>query len=207
MRFYRLAVPLALILLAPAALAQDEPAEDSPFLEGDKIELEDPPLRLSRPNDSWQFIDVEKIKAKRRAQGLNNAGYATLCAQLWYGAARANLFVRCWKAAALPQGDKAADDLLADGFQRELEGILKNPKLGKRKRVKVGKRAGIWFEIQGEAPDPRDPDKMVTLTIIKIVVFRPEDNAILTLSLEFSDPKRAKALGKDLKKLLKKVKF
>ncbi len=207
MRLSGLALPVALLLLAPVAPAQDEPEEASTYLEGDKVKVDDPPLRHTRPNDSLQYINNEKVKEQRRAQGLSNADYTNLRAHLWYGAARASVYVRCWKGAAPARGDKPANELLADSFQRELQGILRNSKLGKRKRVKVGKRPGIWFEIQGEAPDPRDRDKTITLTIMKVVAYRAEDKAILTVALEFSDPKRAKALAKDLKKLLKKVKF
>ncbi len=201
-------VLLALALLTAPALGQQEDGadDDSPFLGVSKAKVDDPPLGVSRPNDSWQFVDLDKVKVQLSAQGRSLAAYRTLKFQLWYGAARATIFVRAWKLPQKPSG-KPADEQVAEARITELRSVLKDAKVGKRKRTHVGKRAGIWFEVSGKAPKPQNPTELHDLVIYSVVGYRPQDMAVVMASIEFSDTKRAKALAKDFKKLVKKVKF
>jgi hypothetical protein len=193
---------LALPALAPApALAQDDDAEvddDSSFLGVDKHTCQDPPIRLTRPNDAWQFVDLAKVYAQR-------GGAGNLKFQLWYGAARASIYVRAFKlspSAKLPELDG-----LVDGGVAELTKALQEAKVTAKKGAKVGKRPAALYAMEGKAPHPRRRTELRTVFITRVVCTRKEDNTVLVIQLEHSDSSRASALGKDLKKLLKKAKF
>jgi len=196
-------------LLLPVACAQDDGAgevgDESPFLDLDKASCEDPPLKITRPSDSWQFVDLEKVKAQRQAQGESLQSYATLKFQLWYGAARASILVRAFSlggAGKLPELEE-----LVDGGVRELQGILRDAEVKAKKGVKVGKRPAAWYQVEGQAPEPRRPTELRPVVVIRVVAVRPEDRTVLLVQLEHGDPKRTEDLSKDHKDLLKKAKF
>jgi hypothetical protein len=187
---------LAALLVCTPALAQD----DSPFLEGDTAKSDQPPVALKRPSDSWQFVDVEKLRAQGKVQD------GRLKFQLWYGAARAAIFVRAW-IGSNPQDQSSPAQEQADRSKRELGQIIRQAKFSKLKGIRVGRRAGVWLEVTGKVPQQRDRTKLRDIMIVQAFCFRPDDNAMLVFSMEFSDTSRAKALVKDFKKLLKKVRF
>src|SRR5688572_32206577 len=104
MRPMRRAVPFLLLaaalLAAPPVVADDDPKADPKgepseeiFLGVDKVDVEAPKMRVERPSDSWQFINLELAQRQAREQGQDTSGYATLKARLYQGRTRSNIFV------------------------------------------------------------------------------------------------------------------
>lgn len=190
---------LALLLaLVPCAAAEDGDPGDDLFLEGDKQTCEDPPFRIERPNDSWRFIDVRKLEAQASARREDVSVYERLRYRLWYGSARANIYVTAWK-----DDQSREEPLTAEGFaSTQIEGL--RPVLGEMVVVrtaatKVGKRAGALFEVRGTLRGKPH-------AIVQAIVVRPEDHAIVLLSLECA-PDDVKDLMKDFKTFLKKARI
>lgn len=183
---------------APAA-AQDADGEDptdDTFLQGDDLVVEDPPLKLTRPSDSWQLLNLDALRRKMAER--NRALPEELKARMWYGAARANVFVHAFRD---PQADPPSEAAAVAAAQIEqLKKVLgAATEVRGPGQVRVGARVGVMFEAHGAlAGKPH--------VIMRAVVVRPDDRQIITLTLE-CPPDRLKDLRKDWKKLLKKARL
>lgn len=180
------------------ASAEDE---DLPFLKGDTQKCEAPPMLFKRPHDGWQFVDLEKMRRKAEGLGEDTKGYRNLRFRLWFGAKRGEVFV--WSWVDEENREKA---LTTEAFALlkidQLKGAFVKPKLKKPKLVKFGKRAAVFFTIQGTlAAGTKKPH-----AILCAVCIREEDKTIAVVQLECS-PKNAKGLKKDFLKLLKLSRF
>ncbi|MGE0713176.1 MAG: hypothetical protein AB7N76_12145 [Planctomycetota bacterium] len=197
-----LMLPLMLLLAAPL-LADDkaEPKDDTPYLEGDKQTLKEPPIQALRPSDSWQFVDLEKMKKKAQEQGADLSGYQGLRFRLYYPAKRADVYIWAWIDESEP--DKALTaEKMAEMKVTQLKAAFKEPKLAKPYHTRVGRQVGVGFELSGElAAQPK-----VQRGIVCTVATRSEDRCAIVVQLE-CHPDQLKELTKDLKKLLKKLKF
>lgn len=187
---------------APAG-AQDQPAdEEPPFLEGqDRVDVQTPPLRLERPSDSWQFLNLEVLERKARDAGQDVSGYQTLKARLWHGSTRSNIFVH-----AVPDlVHRAAPPTPAELARPMVEGLVRqlvDGKLEQEGAARVGPRAGWIFEIHGK---PR-ADAPAPVAIVRAVTYRAEDHHMFTFTLEGPVEKIAQ-LKRDFMKLLKKARL
>lgn len=198
----QIALRTVICLIFSAALASPAVAQEG-YLKGDTFTCKAPPLRLKRPHDSWLFVDIEKAKAKRREEGLPLDGYGTLKFQLFYGAARANIFVHAWNNPL-----KVSLERVATHHRDTVVSNLRDGEVKTTKKVRVGKQVGTYFEISGNVPDPTDNTKLKAITILTATAYRDADKAVVTLELRFdAGSPRAKDLAKDFKKLLKKAKF
>ena len=192
----------AILLVFSGVLLSPVSAQEG-FLEGDSFTCKAPPLRLKRPHDAWLFVDLEKAKAKRREDGLSLDGYGTLKFQLYFGAARANLYVHAWNNPL-----KVSLERVSTHHRDSVVSNLRDGEVKKTKKVRVGKQVGTYYEISGNVADPRDNTKLKAITILTAAAYREADKAVVTLELRFdANNKRAKELAKDFKKLLKKAKF
>lgn len=190
---------LALAFVCGLARGEDPPPapDDPPFLVGDTHTCKQPPLRVTRPSDAWQFVDLARVG---RASGGTKF-------QLWYGAARANIIINAWVEGLRDEIKKDPSGHAVEQRRRQLEGTVRELKVVRRKRVKIGKRVGALLVVTGKVPARRDPTRLRPITIEKAICYRPEDSVFLEVHLEFEDPRRTKQLEKDFKKLLKKVRF
>src|SRR3954447_25286221 len=86
-------------LIVPLAVAL---AEDSPYLENtDKVELEKPLLRVTKPAKEWTFLNLAVLKKQELAKAGSAKGrvedaFQNLKAQLNLGSASASFFVYAW---------------------------------------------------------------------------------------------------------------
>ncbi|MCA8923714.1 MAG: hypothetical protein KDD82_18025 [Planctomycetes bacterium] len=183
--------------LGGAAADDSEPPYD---LEREEFKCESPPFLLERPSDSWVFLKLDVLQERARAEGQDPSGFETLKAQLWWGAAKASIYVR-----AFPDGvhrrEPPTSDLFADGQLEHLQRALSEAELKKRGPAKVGKRLATILEVEGKnaAGDP--------WLVQEAVVYRPEDLTVFVISLEGPAGERTKDLRKQFKKLLKKVRL
>lgn len=211
-RFHGVLLLSAAVLAAPAATtAQEEPkqgepaapaADDTPFIEGDKVDVETPPCRLERPSDSWQFVNLEVTRRQAIEQKQDVSGYATLKARLYHGRTRSNIFVKAEPDNVhRAEPPKPAD--LARPMAEGLVAALTDGKLEQQGAVRVGAREGWLFEVKGTPKQGNDPKPIV---ILRAVVYRAEDHQLFTITLE-GPADKASELRKDLLKMLKKARI
>ena len=184
--------------LLHAARAQEDPSDDTPFLEGETQESAQPPLRVTRPSDSWQFVDLERARTQAQARGEDISGYKTLRFRLWYGAARSNIFVHAWVDEVVRDGPPDPE-VLARGMVEGLKSHLEGMKVKAFGRGRVGRRVGALFEVQG-----KNVRQGKDVAILRAVVYRPEDRAIVTVALE-CPAEEVDKVRKDFKALLRKL--
>lgn len=178
-------------------------AEAGTFLKVSEVKSTTPPIKVTRPSDSWQFINMEFMKKRARANGDSTAGFETLKARLWFGAYKANIFVRAWVDKVSREKPLTLTELYTEKF-KQLQQAFDNPKLKKPKGTKIGKQKAITFELKGKLKASGKPHFMLVA-----VTYREADKAIGLFALEISsdDKGKLKELRKDFKKLLKKAKF
>jgi hypothetical protein len=181
--------------------AEEEPEDDTPFLKGDKQTCKKPLLRMVRPNDSWQYVDLAKIRKKAAAAGRDVSGMRTLRFRLWNGTKRASVYVWAWIDPVNRDKEPLTPEIMALGKIKQLKGAFKEPKMGKPKKARIGKRVGASFQITGTLLRGGKKHAIVCTT-----GFRPADKCCLVVQLECS-PDQVVKLSKDLKKLLKKFRF
>lgn len=208
-------VVLPLLLLGPTpAPAKDEKTKQAPpkgkqkddggmFLKGSKHTCKKPPLRVSRPNNSWRFVDIAKMKQKLLKDGQELKGFENLQFRLWFGAYKANIYVRAY-VDPVPNREKplTAADLALERIKR-LKASFVKPKVKRPRSTKLGKQKAVIFEISGTLANKKPH------FIIIAVAYRSQDKAVAQFALEWSgaDKKKQKELRKDFKKFLKKAKF
>lgn len=184
-------------LLLPA-WAQDPPAADPYLPDLDRLDCQEPPLQVRRPDDSWTFVDLAVLEQQARQKGEDTSGYRTLRARLWHGASRSSIFVRTWgwRGREAPTPAELGESMLA-----EWQASLADPRVRARGTARVGRREGYVFEVEGSQAGSGE-----RLHVMQAVVHRPEDNQVLVIALETTaeDPR---PLKKDLLELLKKVRF
>ncbi|MCO5165156.1 MAG: hypothetical protein M9894_02155 [Planctomycetes bacterium] len=192
------ALALALAAGLPAGAQDDEP----PFLEGqDRVDCQEPPLRVERPSDSWMFINLEVMQRRAEQARQDVSGYRTLRARLWHGSTRSNIFVHATPDNVRRTSPPAAAEL-ARPMAEGLVGALEGGKLEAQGATRVGAREGWMFEVHGR---PRGRDENAgAIAIVRAVVYRPEDGHVFTFTLEGPAEKIAQ-LKRDFVKLLKKV--
>ena len=187
------ALLLALAALAALpALAEDEPPYD---VEQEELKSEAPPFKLERPSDSWLFIKLDLLKEQLRKKGEDTSGMQTLKGRLWWGAAKADIYLNVWPS---PDG---SEDVEAVGKAR-LEALQKNllePQVKSAKLKPVGKRAAYVFELEGKPPR----QGAQPITIVQAVVLRPEDKQVFVITLEVAANGRVEDAKKDFQKLLR----
>ncbi|MBX3472162.1 MAG: hypothetical protein KF878_35365 [Planctomycetes bacterium] len=198
----RAAFAFALVAAASAALPVVAQDDEPPFLEGqDRVECQEPPLRVERPSDSWMFINLEVMQRRAEQARQDVSGYRTMRARLWHGSTRSNIFVHATpdhvrRTAPPPAAELARP--MAEGLVAALEG----GKLEGQGATRVGAREGWMFEVHGR-PRGRDAEAGA-IAIVRAVVYRPEDSHVFTFTLEGPAEKIAQ-LKRDFVKLLKKV--
>lgn len=183
---------LAVVLLAAPIAAEEEPPYD---IEQKEVTSEKPPFKLERPNDSWLFIKLDKLQEQLRAKGEDTTGFRNLRARLWWGAAKANLFLFAY-------GDPSAKDLEALGKARleRVKGNLEEAKVKSAKMSRIGKRQAFVFELEGK-PRRAGAKPLVLMFAISI---REEDAHVFEVSMEVeAENERAKEAREDFQKLLK----
>ena len=196
---------IALLLLGCCALplsADDEPQDDTPYLEGDKQICKQPPMLLKRPSDSWQFVDLEKMKKKAEAEGqdVSTPAWRQLKFRLYSGSQRANIFVYA-RIDDEERDEPLTAEALAEGKLASLRGAFKEPTVGKPKKVRVGRTVGVMLQIEGALLQGGKEHAVLAAT-----GFRSQDKCVLEVQLECK-PSQVKKLSKELKTLLKKLKF
>lgn len=187
------------------ARAQEEPAADEPpFLEGqDRLDVATPAMRLERPSDSWQFLNLEVLERRAREAHQDVRGYEALKARLWHGTTRSNIFVKAFPDTVHRAEPPAAADL-AGPMAENLVAALVEGQLKQQGAVRVGPRAGWIFEVHGRPRGAR-PDAP-PVAIVSAVVYRPEDHHIFTFTLE-GPAEKITPLKRDLLKLLRKARL
>lgn len=182
-----------------SAFAQDaEPPYD---LEREELTCESPPFKLERPSDSWVFLKLDVLQERARAEGQDPTSFETLKAQLWWGAARASIYVRAF-GDPVHRREPATSDTFADGqIEHVLRALGQDAKLEKRGHAKVAKRVATVFEVEGQTRDGKP------WLVQQAVIYRAEDLQVFVLSLEGPADDRPKDLRKQFKKLLKKVRL
>jgi hypothetical protein len=211
-----LACLAAVALAAPSALctrsdaqdakkgdAQDAKADDEPILVGqERFDCQEPPFRLERPSDSWQFLDLAVLERKAREAHQDTSGYQALKARLWQGATRANIYVYVQpdlvNRAAPPEPAE-----LGQPIAQGLVAALLDGKLEQEGAVRVGSRAGWTFEVHGR---PHEPANAPPIAVLGTVVYRPEDHQIFKLTLECPEAELGR-LKRDYAKLLRKARL
>jgi len=188
---------LAACLALGSALADDsEPPYD---LEREELVCESPPFKLERPSDSWVFLKLDVLQERARAEQRDPSSFETLKAQLWWGDAKASIYVRAF-GDRVHRREPATSDTFAEGQLQHLLGALGDAELKKRTHAKVSKRVATVLEVQGKNGDGKD------WLVQEAVVYRQQDVQIFVISLE-GPADRAKDLRKQFKKLLKKVRL
>ncbi len=194
------------VVLSPApVVAQDEPdAEDPPFLEGqDRVDVASPAMRLERPSDSWQFLNLEVLERKAREARQDVSGYASLKARLWHGSTRSNIYVH-----AVPDTVHRAEPPtpadLARPMVEGLVGALVEGKLEQQGAARVGPREAWIFEVHGKPRGAR-PDAP-PVAIVRAVAYRAEDHHIFQFTLE-GPAEKIGQLKRDFMKFLKKARL
>lgn len=186
-----------LVTASSAALADGDAAT---LLDDESVTCPTPALRVTRPNDAWQFVDLAALKAQAQAAGQDTRGYDVLRARLWHGASRADVFVRAWTDPIEREQPPEAATLIQEVFEPVRASFGDGARSSAPKGVRVGGRVGALVGIEGTLPG-RGPH-----AVLLAVAYRPDDRTVLSVALECA-PEHAKKLGKDLKKLLKKIRF
>ena len=191
-----------LVLLALLSTALFVHADDSPYLENtDKVELEKPLLRVSKPAKEWTFMNLQVLKKQDLARAGSAKGrvedaYQHLKAQLNLGSASANFYVYAWTDDRKDvTSEKIGGELL-----EQCRGCFKDKgKVASNGKTAHGKLEAWGFEVEGklEGADPSSTDET---HVAKLAVFRPSDKMAFVLSLELPK-KKLDAIRKDKKKL------
>lgn len=175
----------------PQARAEDDPPYD---VEQEELKGESPPFKLERPSDSWLFIKLDALREQIRKQGGDTSGLQNLKGRLWWGAAKANVFLY-----AYPDRGEAELEALAKNRLEQIKGNLIEPQVKSFKPARIGKRPAFVFEIEGKPPRVgADP---VVLVIAMAV--RPEDKQVFEVIMEVAGNGRVADAKKDFAKLLK----
>lgn len=189
---------MAVLAAAGLAAAQDDAP---PFLENqEKLELTAPvPMRLERPSDSWQFLNLEQLREQARKAQQDTSGYELLRARLWQGSSRSNIFVHS-RPDPVSRAEPLTPEQHGRPFQVELETkVLREPQRKGEGPAKIGARDAWMFEIHGKVGTSES-----VLAIVKAITYRKEDNQIIWVTLECSVEKVG-AMKKELLKFLKKA--
>lgn len=186
-------------------VAQEEPAEEEPpFLEGqDRVDVATPAMRLERPSDSWQFLNLEVLERKAREARQDVSGYQTLKARLWHGSTRSNIFVHAVPDTVHRAAPPAPADL-ARPMAEGLVGALVDGKLEQQGAARVGPREAWIFEVHGKPRNAR-PDAP-PIAIVRAVAYRNEDHHIFQFTLE-GPAEKIGQLKRDFMKFLKKARL
>ena len=130
---------LLALLTAPLALAL---AEDSPYLENtEKVELDKPLLRVTKPAKEWSFMNLQVLKKQELAKAGSAKGrvedaFQHLKAQMQLSTANANFYVYAWSDERKDaSSEKIAGEILEQtrGFFKDKGKVVANAKatLGK----------------------------------------------------------------------------
>lgn len=190
------AVALLLACLLPAFAW----AEEVPLLETETVTCSQPALRVTRPDDAWQFVDLAAMRARAEQAGGDTRGYEVLRARLWSGAARADVYVRAWTDAVEREAPPAPAALILEVFEPVRASFGDDAKVKRPKGVRLGGRGGASIEVSGTLRSGG------AHAVVLAAAYRPEDATVLTIALECK-PDQVKQLLKPFKKLLKKLRF
>ncbi len=176
-------------------------AEDSIYLENtDKVELDKPLLRVTKPAKEWTFMNLRVLKEKEMvkagsAKGRVEDAFQYLKAQLQLSSANANFYVYAWPDERKDlTSEKVGGELLEQtrGFFKDKGKVLANGK------ATLGKLEAWGIEVEGKlegAAEGADETHVAKLT-----VYRPADKTVFVLAFELPK-KKLDAVKKDKKKL------
>lgn len=185
----------ALLLIAVALIAH---AEDSPYLENtEKVELEKPLLRVTKPAKEWTFMNLQVLKKQEMAKAGSAKGrvedaFQHLKAQLQLSTASANFYVYAWPDERKEvTSEKVGGELLEQtrGFFKEKGKVVSNAK------AVLGKLEAWGIELEGKLEGGEEE-----MHVAKLVCFRPADKMVFVLALEVPK-KKLDQVKKDRKKL------
>lgn len=190
----------ALVALPAGALRADD--EEPPYdIDQEELESDAPPFKVKRPNDSWVFIDLDAMRERERAAGRDTSGYETLQARLWWGVAKANVFVH-----AYPYGVNRAEPPTPEELGRpQLEAVQRSLEEAEVKGAgggRLGRRRAFLFEVEGTNRVSGE-----RVLIMRAITYRPEDNQVFVVSLECAREDMAKDAKKDFAKLLRRIRL
>jgi len=194
--------PTAAALLAASLLcvAPDARGQDTPLLDVEDVTCAAPALRVTRPSEAWRFVDLAAMRARAEQTGADTRGYAVLRARLWNGSARADVFVRAWADPVEREQPPDPAALILEVLEPVRASFAEGAKVNRPKGVRVGGRPGALVSLAGALA--AGGEHAVALA----AAFRPEDRTVLTVALECR-PEQLKKLTKELKALLKKIRF
>jgi hypothetical protein len=181
----KLALVIALALV-PLGLARGDDKDFMP--EGtEKVEVKTPPVRITRPNKDWAFVNLEALNKKEPEKSNEK-----LKARLLQGGASANFYVFAWSE----ERDEVTSESLGQEQLEITRGFFKDKgKVVSSGRSKLQKLDAWSFEVQGVLASGGDE-----LSVSKLVVYRPGDKQIFVLSLEVPK-KNLEQVKKDKPKL------
>jgi hypothetical protein len=188
--FAPLLLASSLVLALPAAAEEDPPYD----VEQEELKGDAPPFKLERPSDSWLFIKLDVLKEQVQKQGGDTSGFTNLKGRLWWGAAKANLFLY-----AYPDRGDAELEAQAKGRLERIKQNLLEPQVKSFKAARIGKRPAFVFEIEGKPPRVgADP-----VVLLVAMASRPEDKQMFEVIMEVAGNGRVEEAKKDFSKLLK----
>jgi hypothetical protein len=190
-----------LAVLAAAGLAAAQ--EDAPpFLENqEKLELTEPAMRLERPSDSWQFLNLAVLREQAKKANQDTSGYDLLRARLWQGSSRSNIFVHS-RPDPVSRAEPLTPEQHGRPFLEELEKrVLREPQRKGEGPAKIGPRDAWMFELHGKVGTSE-----AVMAIVKAITYRKEDNQIIWVTLE-CPAEKVGVMKKELLKFLKKARL